>query len=540
MRVRQGVEIATLTATTFAVCWVCAHVSVGSSLVAAIWPADALVAAYVLRRKLSVWGGLAVTLLAAAAMVPANLSVGRDLFLAVGFPLANVIGITAAVGVMRGASAPMSKTSDYVRFLGGAAFGAPLLSALVATGLAVAHDPQTNALQLLLRWAPADGMGYAILLPFALTIGPAWTRIFASRRRMIASLVCQLAVAAICFHVFFIAPMPFVVLALPFVMMSVFLSREAGAAMSMATVAGFGLVAAALGADGLTAAAGAVGRDPMLVAQLMVACMVLTVQPVTAVLGRLDAAIAELDSRRDTAEAQSRNKTKLLAHVSHEIRTPLSGVVTLAEMMRQGALGQLTPRQLDMITRIAESGAEIEALSRDLLDAASIQAGKTSLSKEIVEVSQALETAVAAASFRLRDYDATVEMGEGVGAGLSVVADPMRLRQMLMNLIINAAKYGGRPPIVRIDAVAGAAGTVRFTIDDNGPGIAPDRREDIFNAFERSGAETSEIDGAGVGLALVRELAGLQGGAVGVEDGVLGGACFWVALPRAERTAQAA
>ena len=540
MSIRRSVEIGTLIVVTFAVAWASVHVSVGSSIIAAIWPADALIAAYILRRKLSLAGGLAVALAAGAAMVPANLSEGRDLFLSIGFPLANVIGVTAVVAVMRGVNAPLSKPSDYVRFLAGAAFGAPLLSALVATGLAFVHDPDVNAFQLLLRWTAADGMGYAILLPFALTIGPAWTRIFASRRRMIASLVCQFAVAAICYNVFFIAPMPFVVLALPFVMMSVFLSREAGAAVSMATIAGFGLVAAALGADGLAAAANAVGRDPMLVAQLMVACLVLTVQPVTAVLGRLDAAIAELDSRRGLAEAQSRNKTKLLAHVSHEIRTPLSGVVTLAEMMRQGALGQLTPRQLDMITRIAESGSEIEALSRDLLDAASIQAGKTTLSKETVEVSQALETAVAAASFRLRDYNADVEMGEGVGAGLSVTADPMRLRQMLMNLIINAAKYGGRPPVVRIDAVADGSGTVRFTIDDNGPGIAPDRRDEIFNAFERSGAESSDIDGAGVGLALVRELAELQGGEVGVEDGALGGACFWVALPRAQRSAQAA
>ncbi len=457
MGIRRIGQLGALLVAVFALCWLSLTYSRGGTIIAAVWPANALVVAYILRSGQGLKGAVGIAVAAAGAMLLANIAIGRDAALSIGYPLANLAEIMAAAWVLRPVTPPLAKPSDYVRLLAGAAVLAPALSGLIATAVTAAGSPAEALGPSLARWVTSDGLGMAIVLPFAMTTGASWAKIRADRRRLLHGLGWQLAVAAVGVYVYVFAPLPSILLVLPFVMASVFVYREMGAAISLATIALIALAATAMGEGGLIHVAGSMGRDPMLMAQLSIAALVLTVQPVTAALGRLDAAIAELDSRRDMAEAQSRNKTKLLAHVSHEIRTPLSGVVTLAEMMRQGALGQLTPRQLDMITRIAESGSEIEALSRDLLDAASIQAGKTSMSKEIVEVSQTLETAVAAASFRLRDYKATVEMGEGVGAGLSVVADPMRLRQMLMNLIINAAKYGGRPPVVRIDAVAAPA-----------------------------------------------------------------------------------
>lgn len=539
MSARRVMELATVAATVFVLCWFSLAFSRDGSVLAAIWPTNAVVVAYILRRAASTRAATTAAVVAGAAMLAANLAVGRGLILSVGFPLANLLEIAAATWVMRGVNTPLTRPSDYLRLVGGAAFAAPLLGGLAAACLAAIQDPAANIGESLLRWAAADGLGMAILLPFALTVGPGWTRIVTDRRRLAASLACQLAVAAASWFVFFWAQMPFMMLVVPFVMVAVFVNRDLGAAVSLATVACFSLAAAFMHTGGMVQVADVVGRDPMLVAQFAVAALVLTVQPVTAVLARLDAAMAELEERRWIAEAQSERKTKLLAHVSHEIRTPLSGVVTLAEMMRQGALGELTTRQRDFVGRIADSGAEIEALSRDLLDTAAIQAGKATLRQERVEVAAALADAVAASAFRTRDLKAIVEVGT-VDPGLVVEADGRRLRQMLMNLIVNGAKYGGRPALVRVSAEPCAWGAVRFAICDNGSGVPLARRKEIFNAFERSGAEQSAMDGSGVGLALVRELAELQGGRVGVEDGALGGACFWIELPRADAGARAA
>jgi signal transduction histidine kinase len=540
MNVRRIGKLCALLVAVFVFCWISVRYFRGETAIAAMWPANAVILAFVIGWSDDWKRRAGVVAAACGAMVLANLALGRDLVLSLGFPVANAVEILVAAAALRGVSLPLTGIKALGVFLAGPVIAAPAVAALVAVAVLRLSGSDTGLGGAFVRWAASDALGMIIIAPFAFSLSRLKAQLEATWQSLAYGLAAQFMVAATAYFVFFQAHVPFPVVILPLIMLAVYFNRDFGGALALAIVSVIALSATGLGRGGMFLVAASVGRDPILMTQATIAVLALTVHPVAAMMRKLDFLKAQVEERRDAAEAQSRNKTKLLAHVSHEIRTPLSGVVTLAEMMRQGALGQLTPRQLDMITRIAESGSEIEALSRDLLDAASIQAGKTTLSKETVEVSQALKTAVEAASFRLRDYDATVEMGEGVGAGLSVTADPMRLRQMLMNLIINAAKYGGRPPIVRIDAVADGAGAVRFTIDDNGPGIAPDRRDEIFNAFERSGAETSEVDGAGVGLALVRELAELQDGKVGVEDGALGGACFWVMMPRAQANAQAA
>ena len=107
--------------------------------------------------------------------------------------------------------------------------------------------------------------------------------------------------------------------------------------------------------------------------------------------------------------------------------------------------------------------------------------------------------------------------------------------------MVNGAKYGGRPPRVTLSIVVPSQGRVRFVVADNGGGVAPDRRAALFQDFERLGAEKSDISGSGLGLALSREIARLQNGTLGVEDGP-DGSRFWLELPewRAQSGAVAA
>ena len=185
------------------------------------------------------------------------------------------------------------------------------------------------------------------------------------------------------------------------------------------------------------------------------------------------------------------------------------------------------------------AGAEVDQLARDLTDTAAIQSGRARVSIGEVRVAEAVESAVNAARFRAAEYQGEIEVA-ALGEHLSVAADPLRLRQILVNLLVNAAKYGGRPARVRIFAGGTGRGTVRFEISDNGAGVPLERRGDLFKDFERLGAETTGLDGAGLGLALSNEIARLQNGTLGVGDGELGGGLFWLELPLWSAAAAAA
>ena len=265
--------------------------------------------------------------------------------------------------------------------------------------------------------------------------------------------------------------------------------------------------------------------------QLLLASMVFTVLPISALLRRLDTVAAQLRERQERAEELNALKARLLAYVSHEIRSPLSGVTALAQLMRDGALGELTPQQRDGVERIAMAGAEVDQLARDLTDTAAIQAGRARVAIGPVNIGEAMASAVGAARFRVAEYQGEVEVVVDACTVLDVAADPLRLRQILVNLLVNGAKYGGRPAWVRIGARLTDRGAIRFEISDNGAGVPVDRRADLFKDFERLGAETTGLEGAGLGLALSNEIARLQNGTLGVGDGDLGGGLFWLELP---------
>jgi signal transduction histidine kinase len=306
--------------------------------------------------------------------------------------------------------------------------------------------------------------------------------------------------------------------------------RELGGPLAIVSVAIVAVTASAVN-SGLPAVGGPTQLGAMVALQIFLGSLVLTALPVTALVRRLDLQAAELEKRRREAEELSAVKTKLLAHVSHEIRSPLSGVTSLAQLLSEGVMGDLTAKQREGLDQIAQSGAEVEALARDLLDAATIQSGKASVHVVGIEVEDAVESAVTAARFRGKEYGGSVVVVGSFTPGLTVAADRLRMRQILINLIVNGLKYGGRPPVVQVAAYATERGAVRFEISDNGSGVSPELHATLFRSFDRLGAEKSDIEGAGLGLALSRELAALQGGTLGVEDGDLGGARFWLELP---------
>jgi signal transduction histidine kinase len=511
---------------------------------AAFWPMNAALVGIILR--LSNRGRDRLLMIAAAFVcmglgaLVAGLSVSR----VVRFALSNDVEVGLAVAWLWREKLPLVGPRAFARFLFGPVIVAPFLAGQLASFtsflVGVPRAPEWP-----LMWAAADSLGMLVVGPVALNLNLNLNldllRQPANLRRLGALAGSQFLVLTISALIFALHKPYLLALLYPAVVVAALAEPELGGLLAVVSFATVGFVASRFGHP--LPATGPLGRaNPLGAMQYYLTSLVFTSLPVTALVRKLQLYAAELETRRREAEELNAVKTKLLAHVSHEIRSPLSGVTSLAQLISDGVMGELTPQQRDGLAQIAQSGAEVEALARDLLDAATIQSGKASVHLVDVDVEEAVETAVTVARFRAKEFGGSVVVVGSYAPGLRVAADRLRMRQILINLIVNGLKYGGRPPLVQVAAFATGTGAVRFEVSDNGSGVSAELRNAMFRSFDRLGAEKSDIEGAGLGLALSRELAQLQGGSLGVEDGDLGGACFWLELPvwRAEEDAAAA
>jgi PAS domain S-box-containing protein len=239
----------------------------------------------------------------------------------------------------------------------------------------------------------------------------------------------------------------------------------------------------------------------------------------------------ELIRARDDAERANRAKSDFLSRMSHELRTPMNAILGFAQVLE---LEKLNPEQLDFVHEIHRAGDHLLELINELLDLSRIEVGKlatviqpVSVRSLVNEAGQITRTLIGARQIALMNK---------CDARARVLADPTRLKQVMVNLLSNAAKYNRRGGRIVIDCVAHGAGTVRLSVTDTGPGIAPEQREHLFKPFERLGAEFSAVDGTGIGLALSRQLAELMGGTLGVDSTPGEGSTFWIDLPVAPDT----
>lgn len=240
--------------------------------------------------------------------------------------------------------------------------------------------------------------------------------------------------------------------------------------------------------------------------------------------------VAREQSARAEAETASRMKDEFLATVSHELRTPLNAIIGWTHMLRRGQLDPDTEgRALETIERNAKSQAQ---LVEDILDVSRMISGKLTLHTTLVDIASVARAAVDAA--RLAANSKNIQLRVSSEAALFVCGDADRLQQVIWNLISNAIKFtddGGRVNVLleRRDS------RVVIRVTDNGPGIRKEFLPYVFERFRQAdGASTRSHNGLGLGLALVKHLAELHGGTVGVaSEGEGKGATFTVELPLA-------
>jgi signal transduction histidine kinase len=240
------------------------------------------------------------------------------------------------------------------------------------------------------------------------------------------------------------------------------------------------------------------------------------------------AADVELLAAKEAAEFANQAKTQFVAMVTHELRTPLNGILGYAQLLR--IEGGLSERQYGHVGAMIQAGRHLLLMIEGVLDFASIESGRMQLHPDPVAIRDLTESCMACISTMAADRGLSLRVVHAQDSPRQVVADPARLRQVLLNLLGNALKYTDSGA-VELRLLAGEApGSLRLEVADTGRGIDAAHRDRLFMDFERLNAPAS-VEGTGLGLSIAARIIQLMGGTIGYRANPGGGSIFWFDLP---------
>ena len=240
----------------------------------------------------------------------------------------------------------------------------------------------------------------------------------------------------------------------------------------------------------------------------------------------------DLIAAKIAPEKANQAKSEFLSRMSHELRTPMNAILGFGQLLKMDPHESLSKEDQKSVDFILEAGKHLMNLIDEVLDLSRIESGKLQLTIERVQVDQITEEVLNMILPLAEKQGIRINNHISKIPGLQVLADRLRFKQVMFNLLSNAIKYNRAQGTITLEAEHTARGTVRLHIADTGLGIAREKQKDLFEPFNRLDAQSSEIQGTGIGLAITKRLMALMNGSIEVESTLGKGSRFSVEFPK--------